>query len=518
MMSPAAGNSSGRTPGLRFLLLVLTLPVVCALWNLSTWPSRIQYPGELSENIEGMCLVRMIHLRQGVPVYSPPTPERFDAMIYGPLYFLLGSRLIDPAAPAYRPLRVLSMVATVGCILLSGALAYRLSRSRMGAVLASAFLLSYGLVSLAGVSARGDVTALALLFGGFFVAHHYRKSRAILLSIPLIVAGLFFKQQYVAVPAAILLYLVMEKRRRDAAWFAGITILSGVAILAYLQFAVYPGQSLLRHLVDYNVIAFSWNRFGWGTVLFAVVLGVPTLLGIEYLLRHSDRLWGVYLGFAVLFALMGMAKEGSGTMYLVEVLLINSVLVTARVVQAARESAQRAEVLVLLAVTMLLGFRLNFRLDPRDFALDRQVMDYLQSNFPKGVPVAGLGISNGALARAGFDQPIPDFYQYTWLVCRGAIPSSYLLGNFQRQRYKLVATRLDLYDERSAHRPNSICMSEDLHRTILDNYVLKDSLDLPSFERLEFPARLYLWVPKDRPAAEAAADHSAGPAEKSPER
>ena len=482
------------------LLLLLGMP---AAWNLSTWPSRVRYPGELGDNVEGVCLAETLHLRGGVAVYAPVTPDRFEAMIYGPLYYWLGAKLIDPENPAYRPLRVLSLFATLGCIGAVALMAFRLSHSGLAAVLAGLLVLSYGLVSTVGLSARCDVVALALVFWGFVVAHRYRGSRGVLVSVPLIVLGLFFKQQYVAPPLAVFLYLLLDRRWRLAAEFAGLTILSGGALLAYFHFVVYPGQSLLWHLVDYSMISLSWNRFGWGLLLFVIFFGVLTLLGLEFLRRHPDRLISTYLGCAVFLAVVTLAKEGSGTNYYLEPLLTICPPVAALAAECRKEAGRRVEILCLLAVSLLVGTPMNaLPPSPRDFVLDRSIQNYLRSNFKPGTLAAGVGVATGELVRAGLDVPVSNFYQYTWLACRGTIPPAQLVAQFGRHRFGVVAIRLNLQDEQQAHQPNDVCLTEDLHRAILLNYRLVAALDLPVHQQLEFPTRLYLWVPQGGPGRE----------------
>ena len=82
---------------------------------------------------EGRQLKDMIDLRQGSPIYAPATPERFNSAAYGPLFYLLASRLIDPSRPDFLQLRLLSMLATLGLAAGCALLAYRLARSYLAA-------------------------------------------------------------------------------------------------------------------------------------------------------------------------------------------------------------------------------------------------------------------------------------------------------------------------------------------------------------------------------------------------
>jgi len=108
-----------------------------AVRNIATWPPRLVYPGE--ESYEGYPLADIVHLLQGVPIYAPGAETGFSGGIYGPLYYLAGSRLVNPERPAYFPLRVLSMLGLLGCAACCGVLAYWLSRSYSAALLARWF-------------------------------------------------------------------------------------------------------------------------------------------------------------------------------------------------------------------------------------------------------------------------------------------------------------------------------------------------------------------------------------------
>ncbi|MGA7920924.1 MAG: hypothetical protein WCA38_14780 [Candidatus Acidiferrales bacterium] len=77
-----------------FWVIVFLVAGGLAVRNLSTWPARMFYPGE--ESYEGSALVEITRLAQGVPIYAPPSENGFAAATYGPLYYVVGSRLVDP--------------------------------------------------------------------------------------------------------------------------------------------------------------------------------------------------------------------------------------------------------------------------------------------------------------------------------------------------------------------------------------------------------------------------------------
>ena len=107
-------TASGRIQAYFLIAVALLLAGLMTGRNLATWPIRLDYPGEENFN-EVVQLAEMVRLRQGVRIYRPPSPGQFDPANYGPLYCLLGARLVDPEAPSYFPLRMSSVVGTLGC-------------------------------------------------------------------------------------------------------------------------------------------------------------------------------------------------------------------------------------------------------------------------------------------------------------------------------------------------------------------------------------------------------------------
>ena len=56
----------------RFLFgsLPLFLLGLFTLWNLSSWPMRLQYPGDGSYGGDAIPLAELLHLRQGLPIHA----------------------------------------------------------------------------------------------------------------------------------------------------------------------------------------------------------------------------------------------------------------------------------------------------------------------------------------------------------------------------------------------------------------------------------------------------------------
>lgn len=495
--SIATPKSHGTLAARRSIVLggaVLVLAGFFAGLQVTTWPVRLRYPGELND-IEGMRLVEMLHLRRGVPIYALPSAERFDASIYGPLYYLLGARLIDTSAPDYLPLRLLSTCGTLGLAAGCGALAFWLTRRALAAALAPLVFLSYGFVTRHGTSARSDVVAVLLAFIGFLLAFRFQRNRRILLAFPFMLLSFFYKPQYVAGPLAVMLFLLIERRRLEAAGFAMLLAAGGLGLLGFFQFLIFPGQAFFHHFLLYNVTPFSWQQFKYaGLMFFALAMLVPLLLGLEFLRGHRHRLLACYLACAVGLALVTVAKVGSDAHYWLESVLALSALVAALAAERAAARQGIAEVFCLLGVALFFA-RLFTPPGPRapDFSRDQAIQTYLRRNFPPGT----LALSHwaGDLVRAGLDLPVSDPDQYLYLARKGILSDRALIDQIRSHRFGALVFDYDLRDARAAASRGDRLPST-WSQAILSSYDLAASLEMPDPEKVHPTDRFCIWVPR----------------------
>jgi hypothetical protein len=490
----AAGPHKGRSA---ILLggVVLLLAGVIASWHLSTWSVKLRYPGELSY-IEGMRLAEMLHLRQGVRIYAPPSQDRFDAAIYGPLYYLLGARLIDPQNPAFFPLRLISMIATLGCAAGCALLAYWLSGSSFAALLAPLILFAYRFVSDYALSSRSDMVALLIFLSAFLVAYRFQVSSRILLAAPLMLAGFFYKQQFIAGPLAVLLFLLLAKRYRLAFLFAGTLLIGGVSMLLLFQFVIFREQAFLSHFIVYNLIPFSWFSFGAGVGFFLLLLSIPLLVGLEFLRLHPNKLLRIYLILTAFLSLAMVSKQGSDANYFLECVLVLAPLFAALIAKRLAEPARGMELTVLLGVALLFGQQGSPRTVPQseDFARDQAIQEFLRQQFKPRA--AALGFYTGDLLRAGLETPIPDLYQFVQLTRKGVLREQSLLSQIRAGRFAVIVVTFDLRAGEIAEGGISYYLTEPLRRAILQNYELSATLDLPRPELFDETSHCYFWVPR----------------------
>jgi hypothetical protein len=484
-------------------LAALFLAAGFAALQASSWPARLQYPGE-GAGIEGMRLAEMLHWRAGVAIYAPASAERFDASIYGPLYYLVGAQLIDPEKPEYGPLRILGALGTLGCAVASGGLAFMLGRRGLGAVLAPLIVLSYGFMSLYGTSSRADSLALGILTAGVLLAYQLRTNGKILLAAPIFLAALFYKQQFVAAPLAVFAYLMVTRRIRTALIFAGLMVAGGLGLLALFQFVIFRGQAFFTHFYFYNLLPFSGAQFKGGAIVYAVLFLVPLLVGLEFVRVHRDAFFACYLPATTVFALLSVGKTGSDTNYFLESIVILAALYAALLGERIGDPARAFELLALLVVTLFAGqFFTPSAPRPEDFARDQALQDYLRKNYPPGT--RALGYYTGDLVRAGLDAPVSDLYQYAQLITHGALPDRGLTRSLEKREFGVIILTFDLEagtDEGCMQR----YLTPRLAMAIKDNYQPHARLDLPGPEKFHSADAFYAWVPRaPTPAADQVA-------------
>ncbi|MGA2630151.1 MAG: hypothetical protein ABSG54_08030 [Terriglobia bacterium] len=474
-------------------LLVFLLVGIFAVRYLATWPILLRYPGEENRS-EGIALAEMVRLRRGFAVYAPASAESFQAANYGPLYFLVGARLVDPQEPTYLPLRLLSMLATLGCAAGCGALAFWVSRRPLAACLGPLLFLSYAFVTRHGLSARSDLGALFLWFSGFLVACRLQESRKLLWAVPLMVAGFFYKQQFVAAPLAVLLFLVLEKRYRLASQFAGLLALAGTVLLGFFQFVVFPGQAFVDHFLFYNVWPFAWERVLASLWSFGLLLVFPLWLGIEYLRGHRQPLLACYVGFAIVINMVLFWRIGSDTHYFLESFIVLCSLAAGLFAEYVRNPIRGAKWLALLGCSLLLSLGTTEPVpQPEDFGRDRAIQDFLHSKFAPHS--TALGFYAGDLVRAGLETPITDLYAYSENLRMNRIPGEGLKTQFRRQRFAVVTTYIDLRSPGNESRPDA-ALIESVRDEILDHYELGTTLELPRPEMVRSYNRFYAWAPR----------------------
>ena len=487
-----AGSGRVFRTSLLYILGAFLLAGFFAARNVSSWPARITYPGE--ESYEGCALAETARLAEHVPIYAAPSAQGFAGATYGPLYFLVGSRLINPDNPSYLPLRLLSALAILGCAAGCGVLAFWITRSWLAAGLSPLVFLSYGIVTFHGVSSLSDSVALFFCFSGFLVAYRFRNTRAILLAVPLMALGFYYKPQFIAGPLAAVAYLLLEKRFTRAAEFAGAMAASLLGTFAFFQWVMFRGQEFWRHFLLYQATLFSWHQFEMGVLAFAFIFAAPALLGLEYLRTHPNRMLQGYFVTAILLGLITIGKESAFLQYFYESIVLISVLVSALFASRIGQRRGVIEVLVLLGIALLAG---QWYTPPAPKPRDITEHDAVQSFFKHNIPAHSrvLGYRGGDLVQAGLDTPFADLFQTELLARHGVVPDQYLLERIRERWFAAIVLDFDLETERNPHLLN-MYLNASAQEAIEQNYQVSDRITVPGPELLNLQDRFYVYIPR----------------------
>jgi len=461
--------------------------------NLATWPARLSYPGQ--QGSEGVPLVEMLHLREGVAIYARPSQNGFDVAVYGPLFYLLGSRLVNPDKPSYFPLRLLSVAGMLGCAAGCGLLAFWLSRSYLAAFLGPMIFLSYQMVTSFGTLGPSDSVALLLFFFGFLVAYRFRSSRTLLLGAPLMTLGVFYKAQYIAGPVAVVLFLFLTKQYRRAAEFTGLLGVCVLGLFALFQEVVFHDQAFWRHLLVYGASTLSLPRLEQSLLVFAIMLLLPLLFVVEYLRKFPDKMISCYLICAAFLGIFTYCREGSGVQYFFESVLALSALLP---VALARKVAQRViplDLIVALGLTLIAAQAFGVTPPPRpsDMVKYQAMQSFLRRTVP--AHATALGLTAGDLAQAGLETPFPDLYLISLLARRGKLSDGDLVSQIYAQRFSVIVLDVNLEKERDPAWLN-YCLTQSLRAAIGRDYELEATLDMPSPEKQRPPERFWVYVPR----------------------
>jgi len=481
---------SDRAIGTILLCALFALPAYFAVRQLAVWPARLRYPAGL-EITEGIVLAEMALLREGEPVYAPATPETFRSMIYGPLAYLVGSRLVDPQEPAYGRLRMLSILATLALAGGCGLLAWWMTKNPAAAALSSLLFLAYRFVTRYAVTARPDSVALLLWFSGFLVAYRFRDSKKILWSIPLMTLGAYYKQQFIVAPLAVFLFLVLEKRYRAALQFAVLLGAAGLSSLAAFEFLVFRHQAFHLHFLTYNLLPFSLSEGLLRLLALLIVFLIPCLMALRLLSLHPNKLLACYFGWALVLIPLLSSRKGAGLNYAFELFLILCPLAASYVTMRISSPARAALLICLLGAALWLGhleWGKKFDPSPQDFAQEGAVQGFLRGNFPPHTPA--LGDFSGDLMRAGLDTPITNLFQYTWLACKGDSGEDSLVAQIQQRRFGVILLNQDLAGEGSTQDPVKACLTRPVRQAVLQNYRLSQRFEFQLWDKQPYHA----WV------------------------
>ena len=289
------------------LLLLFGAPVFILIY-LAVAAARIAYPFEL-EGLEGSSLMQVRRILSGHLLYGPPTMEH-TPFLYTPLYFYLSAAVAVVMQGGFMPLRLVSIAASIGSLILIYRLVSRETKSKACALLsASLFAATFRLGGAWFDIARVDSLVLFMLLLGVYAIRRSGSGKAACTAGILMGLAVLTKQSALLVGVTLGFQGVLPERRRWSLLF--MTTFLGLTGASTLLFdAISSGwysfytfrQTRAHELVPSQILEF------W-TVDLARPLGIAMALTILYLCYLAAmRLWEP-LVFSGLFlaGMLGMA-------------------------------------------------------------------------------------------------------------------------------------------------------------------------------------------------------------------
>jgi 4-amino-4-deoxy-L-arabinose transferase-like glycosyltransferase len=199
--------------------LVLALGVVLA---------RIGYRFEL-EWMEGAMVDHVARLLEGQKLYVRPTMD-FVSYNYPPLYYWLSGALARLMGLGFLPLRLVSLLGTLGCLALLYVWAKRETGDRLAGVLSMGLFAATFKVGGAWFDvARVDMLALFLLLAAFWVLRQGKGVRSGLAGGALVTLAFLTKQVMLAAALPLMLLLAMTRRSQAAGLWGTVIVAGGLA-------------------------------------------------------------------------------------------------------------------------------------------------------------------------------------------------------------------------------------------------------------------------------------------------
>jgi 4-amino-4-deoxy-L-arabinose transferase-like glycosyltransferase len=214
------------------LLLFLAAFFLLALLVVAV--GRISYPYEL-EWMEGGSLQHVQQLLSGDPLYAEPSID-FIPFIYTPFYYLLVAPIAFLLGDGFFPLRLVSLLATLGTFVL----VYRAIRAEGGT--AAGGLIGCGfyaaMFELSGAwfdLGRVDSLMIFLLLAGCLLLKHSSRQRGATLAGLLLGLGFFTKQTVLVAVLPVIGWELITRRRQGIACLLAFTaVLVATTVACYV--------------------------------------------------------------------------------------------------------------------------------------------------------------------------------------------------------------------------------------------------------------------------------------------
>ena len=210
--------------------MLAALSVLMVLLFVYTALRRMHFVFEY-DWIEDGVLASVRHIRSGLPLYSAPTTA-FTPYLYTPIYLYVAAALSRVMGLGYAPLRLLSLLSTLGCCAVIYLLVWREGRKHLAAIAAvGLFAACYPVVQGAFDLGRVDMLYLFFVLCAFYVTRFGNPALAALLWV------LAFQTKQGVLPIALLALCYDWQRPRRVLLGVGSFVAALVGSILWLNHA-----------------------------------------------------------------------------------------------------------------------------------------------------------------------------------------------------------------------------------------------------------------------------------------
>jgi hypothetical protein len=301
---------------------------------------------------DALVLDETLRLASGENIY-PATITRPPYVIgnYPPLFPAIQVPFALLFGPAYWYGRLISELSAVAAAMLVGAVVWRLTKDRLGALAAGTLTIGAPILGMWAQNNRIDLLALALGLAGVYAIVRTQSSCAIVVAAAFIIAAGFTRQTSWIAPAAAACGWLVALGRREAATRLMLYVAIGAVLIALALQLVTHG--FLWHVVLVHGDPWSWAHFATG--LDRMGRGIPALLllatvGIAVLRRNAAMALALgYLAGAILVA-FSAAKIGAFWNYFIEFAVACALIAGVLLASVSERRFVRAVLLLVVAL------------------------------------------------------------------------------------------------------------------------------------------------------------------------
>ncbi|MGO9244406.1 MAG: hypothetical protein ACLP0A_17140 [Verrucomicrobiia bacterium] len=312
-----------------FLLAILL--AATTLWQVHL-VGYLDFDGELlSTDAESLYGLRCA--RDGGSPYHDFSHAPYAVALYGPLFYVVPGTIARVLHTSWIGTvvcgRLYTYLSWLGVAVVIYALGRRIGCQGPAAVTGALLWLSGTLASGWAVAYRPDATAILLALGALWVYQRGESTRAVVLTVALLVAA-FLHKQTAAVSVLLAIAITEIERRRFG---RAVTVVGGWTICAIIGVAVTQWLSRGAFVENAFEAVAVWAGSGqtWGFLRDAMIHGMAAFTGavLSYVLFcHDGRLALLRRSFivSVMLALVTTAKAGAQLNYYLEPLAMACIL------------------------------------------------------------------------------------------------------------------------------------------------------------------------------------------------